>query len=174
MNLDNLNIALLSFIPGIINLGIFIYSYFILQKSKLSVVFSMLVFSAMVWQIAEGFLKLTLDIETAKRLFILTQSGTLILIASCFYFSLLFTKRINDNNKALFYFLIYLSALFFIVANVLQWTNNEYTYSDSFGFIDTTKSTLFSIEVLYLSLVGIITLYFLIVGITSSGFKMPQ
>jgi PAS domain S-box-containing protein len=137
----------------------------------------------MIWQISEGFLKLTIDIETAKRLFILTQSGTLILVASCLYFSLLFTKKINDTNRAVLYFLTYLPALFFIIANVLQWTNNEYTYSDSFGFIDTSKSTLFSIEVLYLSVVGIITMFVFInywikqrtakARIIAIGFSVP-
>lgn len=143
----------------------------------------MLVFSAMVWQISEGFLKLTIDIEAAKRLFILTQSGTLILVASCLYFSLKFTEKINDNNRALLYFLIYIPALFFIVANILQWTNNEFTYSDSFGFIDSTKSTMLSFEVLYLAIAGIVTMFLFIsywikqktakAGIIAIGFSVP-
>ena len=178
-----LDIALLAFIPGLINLTIFIYSYFFLPQSKLSNAFSMLVFSAMVWQISEGFLKLTQDINTAKNLYIIAQAGSLIVIASCLYFSLIFTKFIVNMKSSLVSFFIFFPAIFFIISNILQWTNTEFTYSSSYGFLNTTDSTIYSLESLYISICGIATTLLLInywinqkdarSGLFTVGFLIP-
>jgi PAS domain S-box-containing protein len=70
-----------------------------------------------------------------------------------------------------------------MVANVLQLTKNEVTYSDTFGFIEITSSVLFSIEMLYIGVIGMITLYLFInhwvkhksakSGLIAIGFSIP-
>ncbi len=143
----------------------------------------MLVFSAMAWQISEGFLKLTQDINTAKNLYIIAQAGSLIVIASCLYFSLIFTKFIVNMKSSLVSFFIFFPAIFFIISNILQWTNTEFTYSSSYGFLNTTDSTIYSLESLYISICGIATTLLLInfwikqkdarSGLFAVGFLIP-
>lgn len=162
MDSTHLYVALLAFIPGLINLGIFIYAYFILPKSKLSAVFSMLVFSAMIWQICEGFLRLTTDIDTAEKIYIIMDSGTLLLISSCVYFSLIFTKTLKKKHQESISTIIYTPSLFFIVANVMQWTKIELKYTSTLGFINVTDHILYSLETLYVSTLGILCVIILI------------
>lgn len=152
--------TVLLFIPGLINLGIFIYSYFFFQRSKLSVVFSLLVFSAFLWQFSDGFLKLSTNAELARRLYALSDSSALIVISSGLYFSILFNKDFKKLPSILVQF-IYLPTIIFIIVHFMGLFPINMEYSEKLGYVANIESHLFlTIEYFYIAIYGVLTAYF--------------
>src|SRR5690606_35166908 len=131
-------------------------------KSKLSVTFSVVVLTAFVWQIGEGFLRVISDIVVANRIYDLIEVGALLLISSCFYFSLLFTDSLKRSASSIVISLIYVPALFLIIANAMEWIPCKLEYTSSLGYINVNQTASSTVESLYISLFGLGTAFLLI------------
>ena len=184
----NINACILAFLPSLINLGIFIYSYFFFPKSKLSVIFSFIVFSAFVWQLSQGFLMITTDIQQAKRIYLLIQLGAILTISNCFYFSLVYTGLIKKELKAIVVTLIYLPGIFLIISYTLRWLPYQLQYTPILGYVNIIfDHPIFVFESIFFSSYGlavfIILLRYWIVsknkkiklpaGIITIGYSIP-
>ncbi|MBL4593881.1 MAG: PAS domain S-box protein [Flavobacteriales bacterium] len=185
--LENINVALLAFIPGLINLGIFIYSYYFLPKTRLSITFSLIVIAAFIWQIGEGFLRIIIDIELANRIYVVMNSSVLLLVSSCLYFSLLLTRSFENKNTSLIVSIIFFPAIVLIILNMVGVIPIEMKYTSSLGYIQTSKDLFNTIESLHLSIVGLFCAYIFIsnwiksrtkddrakIGLITVGFLIP-
>lgn len=170
--------ALLAFVPGLINLGLFIYSFYFFSKTKLSSIFSLITFTACLWQFGEGFLRVITDIELSGRIYELINSSSLILTPSCLYFALLLTNKVNSYNKYTILTLIYAPSIFFMIAHTLGWITIKMEFSALYGYINITNSVipqpLFSLSSLFISIIGILTVYFLIKGLIVEKNKIAK
>jgi PAS domain S-box-containing protein len=151
----NFNVFLLAFIPGLISLGIFIYSYYFLSRSRLSLIFSFIVISAFIWQISQGFLMTPIDIEDAKRVFLLTEFGSVLTISNCLLFSLIYTKVIKRKLNPFITTLIYLPSIFLIIAYTLRLIPYELKYTTLLGYVNDTKHPIFTFESIFFSSYGL-------------------
>lgn len=64
---NRLEIVFLSFIPALINLIIFFYSFLILDKTKITTHFAVFVLFLGLWQSSDGFMKMSRTIEAAEE-----------------------------------------------------------------------------------------------------------
>lgn len=147
-------IALLALIPGLINLGLFIYAHYFLPKSKLTIAFSIIAIAASAWQIGEGFLRTNIGIELAYRITLIINTSSLLMVTSCFHFSLLFTKKPKNKIIQQLIFIIYIITFIFIIANILNWIPTKLEYSPSLGYFNNPDHLYFSIESLYISIIS--------------------
>ena len=166
---EHLFVALLAIIPGLINLGIFIYSYYFFPKSRLSITFSLITLSALIWQFSEGYLRLTTNLELAERLALIIDSSALLLVAGCLHFSFIFTQLVKVKSNPVLVTLIYLPALIFIILLLLGWVPIEMEYTSTLGFVVITNHLLVTLRSLYISIIGIacaflLTKYWLTLG----------
>ncbi|MGE0561518.1 MAG: PAS domain S-box protein [Flavobacteriales bacterium] len=147
-------IALLAFIPGLINIGLFVYAYYFLPKSKLTVVFSGIAISAAIWQLGDGFLRSNINIELAYKIMLINSISVLFLVTSCFQFSLLFLVERKNKFSPILTSFFYAITFLFVFANLLNWIPTKLEYSSVLGYFNNPTDLYFSIESIYISVVS--------------------
>jgi PAS domain S-box-containing protein len=80
-------ILLLFFVPALISIGLFVYTLFFLSDSKTNFAFSMYVMVVGLWQLTEGFGRLSMSVDVAREWF--TVSAVFVIFSTPF--GLLFT-----------------------------------------------------------------------------------
>jgi PAS domain S-box-containing protein len=148
----NIFAILLSFIPAIINIGLFIYSFYFLKKDKLVSVFSFLVLTCAIWQISDSLTRIVNDIETVELIYRVLSFGVNFLLPTGVHFSLLYTDRLKKNNSHLILTILYLPSILICLSYLFGFSEG-YFIPDNFwnylyvpvGFVDNAASMWLSI-----------------------------
>ena len=119
------NDILLSIVPALINAGIFLYIHFFLPKSRTNNSFSLFVLLVCLWQLAEGFTRMSFTAEAAFEWVKLSEVLLLLVIP----FGILFILHFSDWHKKtpdslLFPFLFFPTTitLFCVIARLDKFT----------------------------------------------------
>lgn len=116
---SRLNIIALSFIPAIINLIILAYTALYSPKTRVNIFFSSFVLALSIWQIVEGFTRISKTQEIASQWHRLSEISVLFVI----FFGNLFVFRLTGfykkiANKVIFAFLMLPIIFFFALINL--------------------------------------------------------
>lgn len=116
---SRLNIIALSFVPAIVNLIILTYTALYSPKTRVNIFFSSFVFALVVWQILEGLMRLTKNIESVSDWHRLSEISVLFVI----FFGNLFVFRFTGfykklPNKIIFVLFVLPVVIFFILINL--------------------------------------------------------
>lgn len=157
-----LEVSFLAFVPGIIGVAISIYVWLKIPRTGTTLMFLVFVILCSIWQISEGFLRLAKDFETAffwNRLMSLAITPAL---AAGLHFALLFVNHKKFLKSKLFFTLLYFPVILFcgtVILNLNVWTIVK---SDLWNWLSDPNLTLLqSIEVFWIGIVAILTMYFL-------------
>jgi len=115
-----ISIILLSLIPALINIGIFIYAFYFLRRDKLVAVFSLVVLTSATWQVSDTLLRVIDDIEIATHIYRVLSYGTYFLLPASVHFALLYTNSFNKRKTPLILTALYLPAIFFYFTNAFE------------------------------------------------------
>jgi PAS domain S-box-containing protein len=111
----------ITFVPAIINFGIFLYISFFLPRRRTNSSFSVFVFLLGMWQLANGFMRLSISAEAAYEWIKIEEVLLALLIPLGILFVLYFSewyKKIPNNLTFPLLFLPTIISLFFIIARL--------------------------------------------------------
>src|ERR1022692_3430228 len=111
----------ITFVPAIINFGIFLYISFFLPRRRTNSSFSVFVFLLGMWQLADGFMRLSISAEAAYEWIKIEEVLLALLIPLGILFVLYFSewyKKIPNNLTFPLLFLPTIISLFFIIARL--------------------------------------------------------
>lgn len=156
-NLSNWVGALLSGIPALLNLGIFIYTFFALPKKNISYLFSVFVFVLVGWQMCDTFTRLSATRETAEIWTKIMYLSALMITPLGLHFSILYTGKEKLAKSFPFLFLLYLPAAFIIALLSIGKNESVLEQVPVFGWVLSDKvSTTIIFESVWIALLGII------------------
>lgn len=155
-------IILLSLMPALINFCIFLYISLSLPQNRTTTSFSIFIFLFGLWQIGDGFVKMSPTAEIALEWYKLSGIFISFIISFGLLFVFCFTKRnknISDNLKFGFFFLPAIICAFFIAARLDKYTVIK---SQQWYWIVNPEPTIITyIVYLWISLGGLIMLVML-------------
>ena len=155
-------ILLLTFIPVAINLGIFVYISLKIQRTRVTGYFSFYVFSLGMWQMCEGFLKLSVHPEAALVWNRIILFFILFVILFGLLFAVYFTKLDKKISWNVLFIILILPLIIFLVCNVAHLDEYTIVASDTWFWIVNPKPTFITETILvWISVGGIITLFLL-------------
>jgi PAS domain S-box-containing protein len=119
-NLFNLDftrweVILLSIVPATINFGILTYVLLVFQKTKTNIFFSIFVFLLGMWQITEGFMRLSLNINTVADWLRISEIFLIFVIPTGIFFVLRFAKWEKKAPVNLISLVFLFPAVFFFI-----------------------------------------------------------
>ncbi|MBA2611200.1 MAG: PAS domain S-box protein [Bacteroidetes bacterium] len=119
VDFNRLNIVALSFIPAIVNLIILSYTTLYSPKTRVNIFFSSFVLALAIWQIMEGFMRMSKVAEVASQWHRLSEISVLFVI----FFGNLFVFRFTGfykkiPNKIIFILFVLPILIFFIALNL--------------------------------------------------------
>ncbi|MBI3136646.1 MAG: histidine kinase [Bacteroidetes bacterium] len=159
---DYIGISLLAFIPGVIGLAISIYMWLKIPRTTTTTVFLVFVISCSVWQISEGFFRLSGNEATAIFWNRCISLSIIPCTAAGLHFSVLFSGNKRVLKSRLFYLFIYLPAVVFfgaLILNIYTWpviTDEVWNWKS-----DPRLGTFQSAETLWVFCTSTSTMYFL-------------
>lgn len=158
INLDSTNIwiALLSFIPALINISILAFCYFKSDKNKLTRAFSFFIFFLIVWQIQDTLLRISGDTETANMFYRTILFGVLFCVPSGIHFSLIFFDKIKKSAYKIIISVLYLPSLIFTLINLFN-LNEIKLINGIFGYANSVISLNENFQRIWLSILAITT-----------------
>ncbi|MBI2968629.1 MAG: PAS domain S-box protein [Bacteroidetes bacterium] len=108
-------IALFYFIPAVVNLGLFIYSFVFLPRSHTQVTFAQFVFCVLIWQVSDTVTRLSASVDTVKLWFQILSFGIIFITPAGVHFALMFTNHNRWKKSVNLLGILYLPAIFFTV-----------------------------------------------------------
>src|ERR1035437_5695970 len=141
------NYTLLSLVPALINVGIFIYVSFFLAQNRTNNSFSVFVLLNGLWQTAEGFTRMSITAETAFEWAKISEVLLLLLLPFGILFILHFSKwykKIPNNLLFPLLFLPTITLLFFVIARLDKFTMVK---SEQWHWIANPESTFITLLV---------------------------
>lgn len=108
LNFSNSGLVLLCLIPVLINLGILAFVIFALPKGATNSTFSAFVFILSMWQVADGFMKLSSSPVTALHWARISEAAILFVLPSAFLFGIRFVKWYKRISPPLLFCLLFL------------------------------------------------------------------
>lgn len=162
-NLDfsRIEILLLALIPVVINIGIFVYVTFYIQSTKATDFFSFFVLMLALWQLSEGFMRMSIAIDAVEKWNRISEIFVLLVILFGLLFTIFFTKRDKKINWNIMLLYIIFPVIVFFSCIILQLNDYRIVKSTNWYWIVNPQSTLItSIIYLWVSL-GALTMFFL-------------
>jgi PAS domain S-box-containing protein len=143
LNLDpsQIKVALISLIPAMVNVAIFVYIFFFLPRSKTNTSFAVFVFLAGMWQMCEGLMKMSETAETALAWHRVAELFIICLTPSGIFFVLFFSQWMKKVSFNLLFTLLFLPGLSFIVAISQQLDECNMIKSSHWNWIPDPKIT---------------------------------
>ncbi len=153
-------IILLALIPAIISIGVFIYTFYFLERTNLILAFSFLTVTAAIWQISDVLIRFIDDFNNVTLLYHALFFGLLFVVPSSLHFSLLYTNKLNKYKTNLILTIIYLPSVIFYLATLLQLNEGDLVPSKLWRYIYARKGIL---DIVISSWIGIITILTMII-----------
>ncbi|CAN5549376.1 hypothetical protein BH10BAC1_BH10BAC1_07720 [soil metagenome] len=113
-------VLMITIIPVIINLGIFIYVSLKIQRTRVTGYFSFYVFSLGMWQLCEGFVKMSITSETASKWNRMGLFFLLFVLLFGLLFSVYYTKLNKKISWNVLFLAIVLPVIFFVFCNIAK------------------------------------------------------
>lgn len=159
LNFNHWGIFLLSIIPALINVGIFIYAVFFLPQNKINKSFSLFVLLLGIAQTIDGLMRMSISAETAMVWCRMSTAPFLFAIS----FGLLFTLRFTGWNKKIgeskFFVLLFLPPILFEFLMIARLDKYTIVKSERWNWIANPESTpVTNSIVLWMGGIGLITL----------------
>ncbi|MDO8998542.1 MAG: PAS domain S-box protein [Bacteroidota bacterium] len=159
LGFDRWNVTLLSFIPVLINLLIFSYSIFKLNKNRTNNYFSLFVFILLLWQASVGLTRLSINISDAENWYRVSEKIVLfvVLFGNLFIFSITgLYKKISDS---LIFFALILPAILMYLCIDLKLDEFEIVVSETWYWnIKPIPNIFTSLNYIWVSFGGILML----------------
>lgn len=162
-NLDfsRIEILLLALIPVVINIGIFVYVTFYIQSTKATDFFSFFVLMLGLWQLSEGFMRMSIAIDAVEKWNRISEIFVLLVILFGLLFTIFFTKREKKINWNILLLYIVFPGIVFFSCIILQLNDYRIVKSTNWYWIVNPQSTpITAIIYLWVSL-GALTMFFL-------------
>ena len=154
-------IFLIAFIPGLINLCIFCYTYFYLKKGRLTLTFSFLLITSAIFQFSDAFIRISENIDTAILVYRTLSFGVLFLLPSSVHFSLLYSNNFNKKRSAIITTILYLPSILFYLANLFYLNEGYLVDSELFCYTYVPLGIVDQLMSLWLGLLGFTTIFIL-------------
>ncbi len=157
-NLDfsRIEILLLTTIPALINIGIFVYVSVFIQRTKATDSFSLFVLMIGLWQLSEGFMRMSVTVDAVSKWNLISEIFILFVMLFGLLFTIFFTKVDKKINLNTLYPLIIFPVIIFLCCVVLQLDDHEIVKSKNWYWIVNPQSTLItSIIYSWISLGGL-------------------
>ncbi|MEX1003569.1 MAG: histidine kinase [Crocinitomicaceae bacterium] len=152
IDIHALPIALIYFIPALIGLATIIYIRIKFPKAASSIVFQLFIVMGVVWQLSEGFLRMSANYETAMFWHKLLSLTVILSAVFGFHFILLFINNVKAVKSWWFIWLVYVPALVFFFCHLMDidvWGVDRHSI---FNWISDSRFTTFEmIEVIWFS-----------------------
>ena len=155
--MHDLFIILLSFIPALINVSLFIYAFYFLKRGALVNAFALLVFSCAIWQISDSLIRFTDDIETASLIYRVLSFGVLFLLPSSLHFSLLYIDKFNKNNPSFLLTILYLPSILFYLFNLFSLPKGYFISDEFWHFMYVPSGAIDNLMLIWLGILAIFT-----------------
>lgn len=134
-------IVLLSLIPASINLGISLYSFLVLDKSKTTAYFSLFTLFLGLWGAGDGLMKMSQNAETAGEWNRISMVPALMYIPIGIQFVLCFAGWVKGNSFRILSILLFLPTLIFFVLVEGKFDENKIAQSDMVYWIVNPQPT---------------------------------
>ncbi len=174
LNLDfsHWQAVLLSLVPALLNLSIFIYVRLRFPTDKISKIFSLYLVALIVYQISDTFSRMSVTLETAMLWNCIFMLGILIMVPLGLHFTLLFTGKKKFVNSLAGQIFLYLPIPIFLVYMLLNKSEMNFIYSPFWGWISYGGGTNFHLFVGYwLGMQGTLTLFLLLLHAWRAPYK---
>lgn len=156
---DYIGVSLLAILPGLLSLGIFLWVTLGIKPSTESRLLSAFVLSNSIWQLNEGLMRLTPDLELANRFHDVSVMGLIGTCAFGVHFILCFTQNYRVADSILFKLTNYVFNIFFIILLYLYSDFLQLERSETWNWIYITDHSLLqSLLVLLITTQGILML----------------
>lgn len=153
---------LLSFIPGLVTLALFIYFLLYIPRNRQTTLFGVYILGNLAWQVSGCALRGFADRHTADLWDSVMSIGWGPVGVILLYFSLLYTKRIEENGPRGFRFLVFIPTLIFVSVYQSHAFPHNLVAKPFWGYVLNFNSNwfdyLFSLWIAVPSLVAIINL----------------
>lgn len=113
-------IIVMSLIPAVINLVIFIYVLFALPKNRTNYSFAILTFMVSMWQFADAFMRLSIMQSTAEDWYFIMGIFALFVTPFGVLFVLHFTKWNRKIHNGIIFFTQFFPAIVFLILNTAR------------------------------------------------------
>ncbi|NQY66161.1 MAG: PAS domain S-box protein [Flavobacteriales bacterium] len=162
LNFDRSIPILLSLIPGLLSLSIFIYALIRLPKSGITATFALFVFSTFIWQLSDTLIRASEQYFVAKLWQDLLFAGVLFIGPFSLHFTLLYTERKKITRSYFLIFILYFPAFFFEVAEGGNLFRHAIVFDSFWGWVSApTFEFLNTLEASWIASCGLITLLLL-------------
>jgi PAS domain S-box-containing protein len=168
---EYLAIALIAFIPGVLGIAMSVFMWLRITQTRTTLMFLTFLVSCSLWQISEGFLRLSANAATAT---FWTHCINLVIIPAVvagLHFVLLFAGHKKILWSKLFFLLVYLPAIYFAGGLALNLFPSN-AIKDSFWnwLADPDMNQVQNVEAAWISCIALATMYFL----AKSAFSGPK
>ncbi|MEX0967595.1 MAG: ATP-binding protein [Bacteroidia bacterium] len=135
LNFDLWQPILLSLIPALLNLGIFLYILFKMPRNQVTYTFAIIVASLFCWQLSISLIRMSDNIETARMWLDLLWLFSVAVAPAGLHFALYFTGRRTSANSPWVVFIIYFPAIFFEVCSRAGFIVRELKPHSEWGYV---------------------------------------
>lgn len=126
---------LLSFIPGLVTLVLFVYFLLFIPRNRQTTLFGTYILGNLAWQVAGCALRGFADKHTADLWDSVLSIGWGPLGMILLYFSLLYTKRMKENGPRGFRFLVFAPTLVFVAVYQSHVFPHKLIYNPFWGYV---------------------------------------
>lgn len=156
---DHLFAALLSGIPALLNLGIFIYMRRKLPDYKITRLFSLFLLALISWQLNDTLTRLSGNSETVKLFNSLLNVGTIFTAPLGLHFALLYINKRKIAESLTGQIFIYLPSALIMIGTLYQHDSFLVYISDFWGWVYKTNSgSVWAYESYWIACVALLTL----------------
>lgn len=162
LNFNHLEVFLLSIIPALINVGIFIYAVLFLSQNKTNKAFFLFVLCLGIAQIVDGFMRMSVSQQTAMMWCRMSSSPFVFAVSFGLLFTLRFTSWDKKIKDSLVIVLLFLPPILLQLLMFAQLDKYVVIKSDRWNWIANPVSTITTdLIYLWLTLIGLLIFTFL-------------
>ena len=162
LDLQHWPAVLHAFIPLLINLGIFVYVFYFLPKTKLNIPFLLFLSILCTWQFNDTIIRLCVTEEAARMWFNMLIVPISFIAPFALHFALAFTEKEKLLNSSWLLAFLYFPAICFSLLTVGGFVNFYLAHSDFWGWVfhlaDNPLTQLYGIWVGVLILIALVLL----------------
>jgi PAS domain S-box-containing protein len=171
-------VILLSILPAFINFGIFIYVLFAFKKNKMNTSFLFFVLLLGLWQFAEGLMRMSQSVESAKEWFRLSEMLLLFFIPFGILFILHYTNLNKNLRENFVLVLLFLPSIILFLFVEAKFDKFNILSSQTWFWITNPEPTFFTSVILFWvstgALVMLLLLWLNFKNATGKGRKQEQ
>jgi PAS domain S-box-containing protein len=163
LSLKDWQAILLSALPALLNIFIFLYVISRFPENKTSKIFALFVLALIVFQISDTLLRMSNTRETAILWNCIFIIGVLFVTPFGMHFTLLYTGRKKYADSFIVQFLLYTPALIFLILTFLNKDTYDFSTDKFWGWVyQEDPSSIWAVEGYWIGLLGFSILFLLI------------